>query len=58
MDEHNFQRFQILLIRIYVYIKKVFGTKKDINQIELEFVSKYSKILRKINDFLINLSYK
>jgi hypothetical protein len=51
MAEEEFRKVQIRLMKFYFRIYKMFGSKKTENQLELEFISKYCKALRKLNNF-------
>jgi len=54
MDEHNFQKFQLFLINLYVKILKTFGSKKTANELVLDYIDNYSELMRKINDIIKN----
>jgi len=51
MAEEEFRKVQIRLMKFYFRIYKMFGSKKTENQLELEFIGKYCKALRKLNNF-------
>ena len=54
MEENTFLAFQIYLIRFYVKLILIFNSNKSENDIELDFIQKYSLHLRKANNFIFN----
>ena len=52
MEEKEFMTFQIRLMKLYYRYRKWRGSTLTENEIELEYVEKYSTGLRKINNFL------
>lgn len=58
MEEGNFIKFQMSLMKFYFRYYKWLGSKKSENELELEFIEKYSRILRKLNDVLQKLKLK
>ena len=52
MENQKFMKFQIRLMKLYYHYRKWRGSTLTENEIELEYVEKYSKSLRKINDIL------
>lgn len=53
MKENTFLAFQIFLIKLYVKLILIFNSSKSENDIELDFIKKYSLHLRKANNFII-----
>jgi hypothetical protein len=50
MKDVIFLSFQAFLIRNYARIQLLFKTNKTEDEIELEFIEKYSPMLRKVNN--------
>ena len=52
MENKEFIKFQVRLMKLYYHYCKWRGSTLTENEIELEYIKKYSTGLRKINDFL------
>lgn len=58
MEERNFIKFQALLMKLYFRYHKWLGSKKSENELEIEFIERYCKLLRKFNDLVQKLKIK
>ena len=52
MENKEFIKFQMRLMKLYYHYRKCRGSTLTENETELEYIEKYSKSLRKINDIL------